>query len=131
SPTRLGFNKLVDIASFIHPYSLRTIATRIPLIKQSPESIKGFLEAYIASIKIIHEQPEIAKKALVKHLGANDPEIIDDSYQSLKDLFLKVPYMPEEAIRTVLSLSDNPKAASADPKDFYDNSLLKELEDSG
>ena len=37
----------------------------------------------------------------------------------------------EEAIRTVLSLSDNPKAASANPKDFYDNSLLKELEDSG
>ena len=39
--------------------------------------------------------------------------------------------LPEEAIRTVLSLSDNPKAASANPKDFYDNSLLKELEDSG
>ena len=57
--------------------------------------------------------------------------MIDDSYQSLADLFLKVPYMPEEAIRTVLSLSDNPKAASANPKDFYDNSLLKELEDSG
>ncbi len=31
----------------------------------------------------------------------------------------------------MLSLSDNPKAASADPKEFYDNSLLKELEDSG
>jgi hypothetical protein len=39
--------------------------------------------------------------------------------------------MPEEAIRTVLSLSDNPKAATANPKDFYDNSLLKELDDSG
>jgi hypothetical protein len=57
--------------------------------------------------------------------------MIDDSYESLKDLFLKVPYMPEEAIRTVLSLSDNPKAPAADPKEFYDNSLLKELEDSG
>jgi hypothetical protein len=57
--------------------------------------------------------------------------MIDDSYQSLADLFLKIPYMPEEAIRTVLSLSDNPKAASAAPKDFYDNSLLKELEDNG
>ena len=57
--------------------------------------------------------------------------MIDDSYQSLADLFLKVPYMPEEAIRTVLSFSDNPKAVSADPKDFYYNSLLKELEDSG
>src|SRR5690242_7013805 len=128
---RLGFKKLVDIASFKYPYPHNAIATRKSLIRQNPEVIKGFLKAYVASIKIIHEQPEIAKKALARFLGTKDPEMIDDSYQSLTDLFLKIPYMPDEAIRTVLALSDSPKAASADPKDFYDNSLLKELEESG
>lgn len=128
---RLGFKKLVDIASFKYPYPHNAIATRKSFIRQNPEAIKGFLKAYLASIKIIHEQPEIAKKALADFLGSKDPEMIDDSYNSLKDLFLKVPYMPDEAIRTVLSLSDNPKAATANPKDFYDNSLLKELEESG
>ncbi|HEY7167113.1 MAG TPA: ABC transporter substrate-binding protein [Candidatus Binatia bacterium] len=128
---RLGFKKLVDIASFKYPYPHNAIATRKSLIKQNPEVVKGFLKAYLASVKIIHEKPELAKNALVHFLGAKDPEMIDDSYESLKDLFLKVPYMPDEAIRTVLSLSDNPKAASANPKDFYDNSLLKELEESG
>jgi len=128
---RLGFKKLVDIASFKYPYPHNAIATRKSLIRQNPEMIKGFLKAYLVSIKIIHEQPEVAKKALSDFLGSKDPEMIDDSYDSLKDLFLKVPYMPDEAIRTVLSLSDNPKAATANPKDFYDNSLLKELEDSG
>lgn len=128
---RLGFKKLVDIASFKYPYPHNAIATRKSFIRQNPEAIKGFLKSYLASIKIIHEQPEIAKKALADFLGSKDPEMIDDSYNSLKDLFLKVPYMPDEAIRTVLSLSDNPKAATANPKDFYDNSLLKELEDSG
>ena len=38
--------------------------------------------------------------------------------------------MPEKAIRTDLSLSDHPKAAQADPKNFFDNRLLTELEDS-
>ncbi len=128
---RLGFEKLVDIASFKYSYPHNAIATRKSLIRQNPELIKGFLKAYLASIKIIHEQPEVAKKTLAAFLGTKDPEMIEDSYQSLADLFLKVPYMPEEAIRTVLSLSDNPKATSANPKDFYDNSLLKELEDSG
>jgi NitT/TauT family transport system substrate-binding protein len=128
---RLGFKKLVDIASFKYPYPHNAIATRKSFIRQNPEAIKGFLKAYLASIKIIHEQPEIAKKALADFLGSKDPEMIDDSYDSLKDLFLKVPYMPDEAIRTVLSLSDNPKAATANPKDFYDNSLLKELEEGG
>ena len=128
---RLGFKKLVDIASFKYPYPHNAIATRKSLIRQSPEVIKGFLKAYIAAVKIIHEQPEIAKKALADFLRTKDPEMLEESYGSVADLFLKVPYMPEEAIRTVLSLSDHPKAASADPKDFYDNSLLKELESSG
>jgi len=128
---RLGFKKLVDIASFKYTYPHNAIATRKSFIRQNPEAIKGFLKAYLASVKIIHQQPEVAKKALRDFLGSKDPEMIDDSYESLKDLFLKVPYMPDEAIRTVLSLSDNPKAATAEPKDFYDNSLLKELEDSG
>ena len=128
---RLGFKKLVDITSFKYPYPHNAIATRKSFIRQNPEAIKGFLKAYLASVKIIHQQPEVAKKALRDFLGSKDPEMIDDSYESLKDLFLKVPYMPDEAIRTVLSLSDNPKAATAEPKDFYDNSLLKELEDSG
>jgi NitT/TauT family transport system substrate-binding protein len=128
---RLGFKKLVDIASFKYPYPHNAIATRKALVRQNPEMVKGFLQAYIAAVKIIHEQPEVAKKALADFLRTKDPEMLDESYGSLTDLFLKVPYMPEEAIRTVLSLSDNPKAATADPKDFYDNSLLKELEDSG
>ena len=128
---RLGFKKLVDIASFKYPYPHNAVATRKSLIRQNPEVIKAFLKAFLASIKIIHEQPVVAKKALAAFLGTKDPEMIEDSYRSLADLFLKIPYMPEEAIRTVLSLSDNPKAASANPKDFYDNSLLKELEDSG
>ncbi len=128
---RLGYKELVNIASFKLPYPHNAIATRKALIKQNPELIKGFLKAYLAAIKIIHEEPELAKRALARFLGSKDQEMIDDSYRSLAPLFLKVPYMPDEAIRTVLSLSENPKAASANPKDFYDNRPLKELEDSG
>lgn len=127
----LGLKKLVDIASFKYPYPHNAIATRKSLIRQNREGIKDFLKAYLAAVKIIHEQPEIAKKALADFLQTKDPEMIEESYSSLAQLFLKIPYMPDQAIRTVLSLSNNPKAASADPKDFYDNSLLKELEDSG
>lgn len=128
---RLGYKQLVNIASFKLPYPHNAVATRKALVRQNPELIKGFLKAYMAAIKIIHEEPEVAKRALSRFLGSKDAEMIDDSYTSLAPLFLKVPYMPEEAVRTVLSLSDHPKAAQANPKDFFDNHLLKELEDSG
>ncbi len=57
--------------------------------------------------------------------------MVDDAYRRLEALFLKVPYMPEEAIRSVLTVSDHPRASSANPKDFFDNRILKELEDTG
>jgi len=46
-------------------------------------------------------------------------------------LFPKIPYVTEEAIRAALSATDHPKAAAADPKDFFDNRFLKELESTG
>jgi len=128
---RLGFKEVVNIASFKLPYPHNAIATRRSLVRQNPELARGFLKAYVAAVKIIHEEPEVAKRALGRFLGTKDVEMIEDSYRSLAPLFLKIPYMPEEAIRSVLSVSDHPKAASADPKDFFDSRLLKELEDTG
>jgi hypothetical protein len=42
-----------------------------------------------------------------------------------------VPYVTEDYIKSVIAVSDNPKAANADPKEFFDNRFLKELEDIG
>ncbi|MBI4528041.1 MAG: hypothetical protein HY695_29955 [Deltaproteobacteria bacterium] len=38
---------------------------------------------------------------------------------------------PRVARKDVFAVSDHPKASEADPKEFFDNRLLKELEDSG
>jgi hypothetical protein len=46
-------------------------------------------------------------------------------------MFPRVPYMTEDHIRAVLSVADHPKAAGAEPKEFFDNRFLKELEDTG
>jgi hypothetical protein len=42
-----------------------------------------------------------------------------------------VPYVTEDYIKSVLAVSDSPKAASSNPKDFFDNHFIKELEDTG
>ena len=39
--------------------------------------------------------------------------------------------MTEDYIKSVVLVSDHPKAVGADPKDFFDNRFLKELEDTG
>ena len=128
---RMGYKELVNIASLKLPYIHNAIVTRRTLLRQNPEPIKAFLKAYVAAIKITHEEPELTKKAAGRFLATDDAALLEEAYQSYRLLFPKVPYMTEDAVRSVLSVTDHPKAAKAEPKDFIDNRLLKELEETG
>ena len=128
---RLGYRELVNIASLKLPYVHSGIVARRSLTRQQPERVKNFLKAYVVAIKISNEDPETSKRTLGRHLATADNEIIDEAYQSFRGIFPKIPYMTEDYIKSVLSVTDHPKAATADPKDFFDNHFLKELEESG
>jgi hypothetical protein len=80
---------------------------------------------------VSNEDSETSKRALARFLATSDAAVIEEAYQTFRGIFPKVPYITEDNIRAVLSVADHPKAASADPKEFFDNHFVKELEDSG
>ena len=128
---RLGFKEVVNIATLKLPYIHNGLVAPRALTRQQPERIKAFLRGYIAATKVSNEDPQISKRALARFLATNDSAIVDEAYDTFRGVFPKVPYFTDDNIRAVLSVADHPKAASADPKDFYDNHFIKELEDSG
>ncbi|MBI2998775.1 MAG: ABC transporter substrate-binding protein, partial [Deltaproteobacteria bacterium] len=128
---RLGYKELVNIGSLKLPYTFTGLTVRRSLMRQNPELVKDFLKSYVAALKVTIEQPEVASRALAQFLGTKDAEIIQEAYRTFAPLFPKVPYVTEELIHAALSVTDHPKAAGADPKDFFDNRFLKELESTG
>jgi ABC-type nitrate/sulfonate/bicarbonate transport system substrate-binding protein len=128
---RLGYKELVNIGSLKLPYPFMGLAVRRSAIQQSPEVIRGFLRTFVAGLKVSIDEPNQSKRAIGNYLATKDQEIIDEAYRSLTPLFPRVPYVTDEAIRAAISVTDHPKAASANPKDFYDNRFLQELESSG
>ena len=128
---RLGQRELVNIATLNLPYMHSGVATRRSFARQQPERVKAYLRAYIAAIKIANEDAETSKRALARYLVTNDSAVLDEAYQTFRGIFPKVPYVTEDYIKSVLAVSDNPKAAGANPKDFFDTRFLKEIEDSG
>ena len=128
---RLGQKELVNIATLNLPYMHSGVATRRSFARQQPEQVKAYLRAYIAAIKIANEDAETSKRALARYLVTNDSAILDEAYQTFRGIFPKVPYVTEDYIKSVLTVSDNPKAAGANPKDYFDSRFLKEIEDSG
>jgi ABC-type nitrate/sulfonate/bicarbonate transport system substrate-binding protein len=128
---RLGYKELVNIGSLKLPYPFMGVAIRRSAVQQSPETIRGFLKAFVAGLKIAIEQPDVSKRAAARYLATKDQEIIDEAYKGFAPLFPKIPYVTDDAIRSALSVTDHPKASSANPRDFYDNRFLQELESSG
>ena len=128
---RLGQKELVNIATLGVPYIHSGVVTRGSFARQQPDRVKAYLRAYIAAIKIANEDAETSKKALSRYLVTNDGAILDEAYQTFRGIFPRVPYVTEEQIKSSLALSENPKAAGANPKDFFDTRFLKEIEDSG
>ena len=128
---RLGFKEVINIATLNLPYVHNGLVTPRAMTRQQPERIKSFLRAYMASVKVSNEDPETSKRALGRFLATKDTAVIDEAYQSFRGIFPKVPYITEDNIRAVLNVADHPKAATADPKEFFDNRFLKEIEDSG
>ncbi len=128
---RLGFKEIVNIADLKLPYVHSGVVVRRSLARQQPDRVRAFLKGYVVAIKVSNEDPETSKRALARYLATTDSAVIDEAYQSFRGVFPKVPYFSEEYIKSVLSVTDHPKAATADPKEFFDNRFLKELEDSG
>ena len=128
---RLGFKEIVNIGALKLPYPFMGLAVRRAAVQQTPDIVRGFLKAFLAGLRIAIEQPEQSKRASGKYFATKDPEIIDEAYKGFAPLFPKVPYVTDEAMRSALSVTDHPKAATADPKMFYDNRFLHELENSG
>jgi ABC-type nitrate/sulfonate/bicarbonate transport system substrate-binding protein len=128
---RLGFKELVNIGALKFPYPFEGIAVRRSTLQQNHDLLVAFLKSFVAGLKAAIEQPEASKRAIAKNLVTKDQEIVEEAYRSFAPLFPKVPYVTEEAIRAVLSVTDHPKAASADPKEFYNNRFLQDLESSG
>jgi len=67
-------------------------------------------------------------------LGAEQTRNLERSIELLNAKYYEsVPYPSLRGVETVLGFveKDNPKAKSADPKSFVDDSLLREIEQSG
>ena len=129
---KAGFKILFDMSSLGVDYVSSGLGVRKAALAANRAEAKQFLMAMIEGAKILKSDEEFSVRALSKHTRIADREILRQSYSYLKPYFLKVPYPSPRAIKDTLDAlaKDLPKAKDADPRDFIDDSVVKELESS-
>lgn len=130
---KAGFKILFDMSKLGIDYVSSGLGVRKAYLETNRSEAKQFLMAMIDGAKILKSDEEFSLRVLAKHTRISDREILRQSYIYLKPYFLKVPYPSPRAIKDTLDAlaKDLPKAKDADPKDFVDNSILKEIEAAG
>ena len=90
-----------------------------------PNTIKVFLMSYLDGLKRAIDDEEFARKVETKYTKISDAKILAENYQQGLRVWNKDMRVDPTAIRVVLDDSSDPKAKSADPKRFFDNSLIQ------
>jgi NitT/TauT family transport system substrate-binding protein len=130
---KAGFKILFDMSTLGVDYVSSGLGVTKAALKTNRSEAKQFLMAMIDGAKILKSDKEFSLRVLAKHTRISDREVLKQSYSYLRPYFLKLPYPSTRAIKDTLDAlaKDLPKAKDADPKDFIDNSILKEIEAAG
>ncbi|HEX7231837.1 MAG TPA: ABC transporter substrate-binding protein [Candidatus Binatia bacterium] len=131
-----GYRVLLDMADTDIYYLHTMVATTRQYIKSNRDKVLRFLRGYVEGIAFVKhnkkESLDVVKKKL--RLGPEQERNLERSIDLLIAKYYEtVPYPSLRGVETVLGFveKDNPKAKSADPKSFVDDSLLREIEQSG
>jgi len=96
-------------------------------MQKNPNTLKIFLMGYLDGMKRAIDDPAFAKKVQAQYTKISDSKILEEGYQEGLKVWNKDMTVDPEAIRVVLEHSTNPKAAEMDPKRFFDNALIREV----
>jgi len=131
-----GYRVLLDMADTDIYYLHTMIATTRAYIKNNRDKVSRFLRGYVEGLAYVKqnkkESIDVVKKKL--RIGAEQERNLERSIDLLSAKYYEqVPYPSLRGVETVLGFveRDNPKAKGADPKSFVDESLLRDIEQSG
>ena len=96
-------------------------------MQKNPNTLRIFLMGYLDGVKRSIDDPAYAKKIEARYTKISDPKLLDESYREGLKVWNKDMTVDGAAVRVVLEHSSNPKARDLDPKRFFDNTLIREV----
>jgi ABC-type nitrate/sulfonate/bicarbonate transport system substrate-binding protein len=96
-------------------------------VQKNPNTLKIFLMGYLDGVKRAIDDPAFANKVNAQYTKITDAKLLEESQQEGVKVWNKDMTVNPEAIKAVLEQSTVPKASELDPKRFFDNSLIREV----
>jgi len=132
---RYNLTPLADFATGSDAFPQSGLVVRKELLRSNRDLVKRMLMAYVEAIHILKTDVEKSLPIMKKYMRITDEVIAKRSYEYYSKLFSFPPLTDEKGIGVVLKfLATQPGgggAKNAKAEEFFDNSLLLELQREG
>lgn len=119
-------------------YLQNTLETTRSYIKKNREAVIKFLKGYIEGIAYFKKNKKesldiMRKKLRIQSSQERDVRYMEMSYNLMTAAYNDVPYPSLKAVQSIVDkvAEEDPKVKERDIRSFVDESLIKEIEDSG
>ena len=132
---KLHLTTLTDFSASSDPFPQSGLVVRKEYLRNNRDTVKKILMAYIEAIHILKTDPERSTAIMKKYMRIADDAVAKRSFEYYSKLFSQPPLTEEKGIATVLKFlatqSEFTNAKSAKPADFFDNSVIADLQRDG
>ena len=131
-----GYRTLADLADMDIYYLHSMIDTTRSYLRAHRDVAVRFMKGYVEGIAYFKKNRKESIDVLARKLrtAPTQTKYLERSHSLyISGYFENAPYVSLKGVMTLLDFygRDNPRAKTANPQSFFDNSLVKELDDSG
>lgn len=130
SPPRPGFKELVDLSSLKIPFLQGAIEVQRTFLHSRRDTVINMLKAYIETIKLAKENPELVIAAISKRMRV-PADVVRPVYHPHENVLEEMPYVRRESVQAIFDQYPKEHLKSLSFERLTDNSLLQQLESSG
>jgi ABC-type nitrate/sulfonate/bicarbonate transport system substrate-binding protein len=132
---KLHLTTLADFTTGSDPFPQSGLVVRKEYLRNNRDIVKRVLMAYIEAIHVLKTDAERSTAIMKKYMRITDDAIAKRSFDYYSKLFSQPPLTDQKGVAVVLKfLATQPgfaNAKNAKPEDFFDNSLVQELQREG
>lgn len=130
---KAGMHELVDAGQLGIVFPNTPLSTTRSFIKSQQDTVLRFLRGFTQGLNRLRTDKPFSMKVLSKFTKVVDSETLADLYQTYAVRYSgdPIPYVRAEGVEEILKRTPSKEAQGAKAGEFIDNSLLKDLEQSG
>jgi ABC-type nitrate/sulfonate/bicarbonate transport system substrate-binding protein len=125
-----GYQDIGDMATYRIPMAGSGIMVDKAYLAAHRDTVLRFVQADIEATALMQRDRSVFNAALAKWFGISDAATQNGMFAHVSK-FEKKPYPSVEGVKRVFAIYDSPEMRKRTPEEFYDSSLIAELDKRG